>query len=98
MTAAALLARIRLWIAFFIAALVLSGLTAFPLQTELELVVRTLGADAPGQPDGGLYWWLLTIRDGLTVTYAKYSWLGYGTDWLAFAHLAIAIFFIGPYR
>ena len=32
-----------------------------------------------------------------TNTYAKYPWLAYGTDWLAFAHLVIALFFIGPF-
>ena len=90
--------RIRLWIAFFIVALVLSGATAFPLQTELELLTRWMGADAPGHPEGGLHWWLRTVRDGLAAIYAKYPWLGYGTDWLAFAHIVIAVFFIGPWR
>jgi hypothetical protein len=32
------------------------------------------------------------------VTYAAYPFVGYGTDWLAFAHVVIAIFFIGPWR
>jgi hypothetical protein len=29
---------------------------------------------------------------------AQYPFLQYGTDWLAFAHLAIAVAFIGPWR
>lgn len=36
------------------------------------------------------------MRDGLQKSYAVYPWLAYGTDWLAFAHLVLAIFFIGP--
>jgi hypothetical protein len=98
MSAGHLTRRIRAWVALFIVALVLSGLTAFPLQSELEFLVRITGADAAGHPEGGLHSWLLTVRDGLRETYAKYPWLGYGTDWLAFAHLVIAVFFIGPFR
>jgi hypothetical protein len=33
----------------------------------------------------------------LRQTYSSYPWVAYGTDWLAFAHLVIAMFFIGPY-
>jgi len=29
--------------------------------------------------------------------YGKYPFMAYGTDWLAFAHIVIAIFFIGPF-
>lgn len=35
---------------------------------------------------------------GLTAAYAAYPYLGYGTDWLAFGHLSIAVAFWGPYR
>jgi hypothetical protein len=98
MSAETLRRRIRCWVAFFIFALVVSGLTAFPLQTELELLVSATGADAAGHAEGGLHWWLLTVRNGLSATYGKYPWLAYGTDWLAFAHIVIGVFFIGPYR
>lgn len=30
--------------------------------------------------------------------YAAHPWIAYGTDWLAFAHLVLALFFIGPWR
>ena len=36
------------------------------------------------------------MRDGLDATYAAYPFIAYGTDWLAFGHLIIALFFIGP--
>jgi hypothetical protein len=84
------LRRYRLSLAFFIIGLVLSGLTAFPLLTEVRLLCATLGA-----PEGG---WLWTVREGLEKTYAAYPWFAYGTDWLAFGHLAIAVFFIGAWR
>ena len=93
-----LLRKIRVLIGVFIVALILSGITAFPLLHELNLLARWLGADAPGHPDGGLHWWIRTVRDGLAETDARHPWMAYGTDWLAFAHLAIAVFFIGPWR
>lgn len=43
-------------------------------------------------------WWLGKIRDALTEINAKYPFIAYGTDWLAFAHFVIAILFIGPLR
>jgi len=80
--------------------LVLSGITALPLQAELDLLARWLGAEnlAPEQAASGFVKWILIVRDGLRVTYAKYPFLAYGTDWLAFAHLTIAIAFIGALR
>lgn len=92
------LREIRYWISFFIVTLVLSGLTAFPLATELRLLGEWFQVDAPGISEGGLQWWFRTIRDGLNDSYEKYPWLGYGTDWLAFAHIVIAVFFVGPFR
>lgn len=92
---ARLLRRIRLVMVAFIAGLVVSGITAFPLLHELELLVRWRGIEGDSNL-GGLDSWLLTVRDGLKASYAVWPWLAYGTDWLAFAHLVIAIFFIGP--
>ncbi|MGC0374505.1 hypothetical protein [Streptomyces sp. SAI-229] len=95
---AALLKGIRAWLAFFVVCLVLSGATAFPLVHELrwtEGVLRSLGA-----PEylPGLMEWIERVRDGLDVADAEYPFLLYGTDWLAFAHLVIAVAFYGPYR
>lgn len=92
------LTRCRAALLVFIAGLVLSGLTAFPLLTELNLLSSWLGIDAAASPDAyaGLRFWIATVRQGLERSYAAHPWLAYGTDWLAFAHLAIAVFFIGP--
>ncbi len=91
---------IRLWLGLFIAGLVLSGVTAFPLLVELEFVCSLLGLapDATAASHTGLAHWLLWVREGLSVTYARYPFIGYGTDWLAFGHLVIALFFIAPWR
>ena len=87
------LKRIRILIVGFIVGLVLSGITAFPLTWELEFLVRNFG-----QGDGMLATWLKTVQQGLIETDAKYPFIAYSTDWLAFGHLVIATAFIGPLK
>jgi hypothetical protein len=92
--------RYRLVLGAFIVGLILSGLTAFPLLYELEILARILAIPpdvAPGSL-AGLQFWIATVRNGLRDVHASYPWLAYGTDWLAFGHLVIALFFIGPWR
>jgi hypothetical protein len=38
------------------------------------------------------------VTSALDSTASTYPFLAYGTDWLAFAHLVIAVAFVGPYR
>jgi hypothetical protein len=94
----AILRRFRYVLGFFIFTLIISGITAFPLQRELEAVAAIRGLDGvvAGDVSNAFDRWILTVRDGLRESYAKHPWLAYGTDWLAFAHIVIAIFFIGP--
>ncbi len=94
------LRRYRLVLGAFIVALVLSGVTAFPLLHELEILARMLGvpADAAASSQSGLRFWIATVREGIRDVHASYPWLAYGTDWLAFGHIIIALFFIGPWR
>ncbi len=93
------LRRIRLWLAVFIVGLVLSGITAFPLQTELSGLVSILHAGwlQPIAEFTGLVPWMERVSNALHNTNANYPFLAYGTDWLAFAHLVIAVAFVGPY-
>ncbi|MDQ2666181.1 MAG: hypothetical protein M3Z05_09245 [Gemmatimonadota bacterium] len=92
--------RVRALLLLFMGGLIVSGLTAFPLLTELRMLTSALGATASTRPAEvtGLLRWLVTVRDALTATDSAYPYLAYGTDWLAFAHLVIAVAFIGPYR
>jgi hypothetical protein len=92
--------RIRALLVLFVVGLVLSGVTAFPLETELRWVARLLGAGPATTPAeaSGVLRWLVVVRDALIATNARYPFLAYGTDWLAFAHLVIAIAFVGPLR
>ena len=77
--------------------LVLSGVTALPLQHELDLLARMFHAGdlSPAEAKSDLVRWILVVRDGLHETYAKFPFIGYGTDWLAFGHIVIAIAFVG---
>lgn len=83
----------------FIAGLVLSGVTAFPLETELRWLVSSLGSGPPSSlaQSTHLISWLERVSHALTTTKAQFPFLAYGTDWLAFAHLVIAVAFIGPF-
>ena len=86
---------IRAWLLVFVVGLVLSGVTAFPLVAEVRLLSEVLHS-APA-PDG-VVGWVDRVRDGLAITGAAYPFIAYGTDWLAFAHLVIAVAFWGPWR
>lgn len=84
---------IRRWLFFFIAALVLSGITTFAIESELAWLVRVL----PPQKQL-LHHWLRTVYNAVKSTNEQYPFISYGSDWLAFAHLVIAVAFIGPLR
>ncbi|GGV31240.1 hypothetical protein GCM10010495_54690 [Kitasatospora herbaricolor] len=90
--------RRRLWI--FVVCLVLSGLTAFPLETETRWLAdfATGPAASVSERLPGLLAKLLQVRDGIADTNHRYPFLAYGTDWLAFAHLVIAVAFWGPIK
>jgi hypothetical protein len=84
--------QIRHWIIFFMVALVLSGLTAIPLEKELTFLSRLF---LPETPIGA---WIDRVCAGIVTMNREYPFLGYGYDWLAFAHFMLAILFIGPLK
>ncbi len=81
---------IRRWVLFFITALLLSGITAFALETELGWIDHWLSGSK-----SSLYFWIHKVYVALKDTNQKYPFLAYGYDWLAFAHLVIAVAFYG---
>ena len=83
---------IRSMLVFFMIALFLSGLTAIPLETELNFLRRCF-------PIGtSLGDWIDRVYLALVKTNRDYPFLSYGYDWLAFAHFILAILFVGPYK
>ena len=96
MTAAQRLRRIRFWLAIVVIGLVISGVTAFPLEVETRYLLRALTPFADRAP--ALVGWITRVHTGLADAGQRYPFLAYGTDWLAFAHLMIAVAFWGPLR
>jgi hypothetical protein len=94
-----LILKIRFLVGFFILSLVVWGVTAFPLETEIKIISQLLGisSNVPLETYSGLKYWIATVQEGLTQTNYHYPFLFYGTDWLAFSHLVIAVAFIGLY-
>jgi hypothetical protein len=90
---------VRALLALFIVALVFSGLTAFPLVWELRVLTGWFGeGTAVGRAMPELADWLKRVSEGLETTERDYPFIAYGTDWLAFAHIVIAVAFIGPLK
>jgi hypothetical protein len=94
MDSATLLFRIRCLLLFFMIALALSGITAFPVYSELRWLIGS-GLTPAHTLTGD---WLHKVWDGVSATQQNYPFIFYGFDWLAFAHLVFALLFIGPYR
>ena len=95
-----LMRRVRALLILFVGGLLISGITAFPLQWEVNLLKQVL----VDQPSGiaslvpGLSEWIARVHAGINETYRNYPFMAYGTDWLAFAHIVIAVAFWGPIR
>ena len=85
--------KIRRNLEFFMLCLVLSGLTALPLESELHWITNHDDLFSPL-----LKQWFETIYHAIYKTNKQYPQLAYGTDWLAFAHIVIAVAFIGPWK
>jgi hypothetical protein len=85
--------KIRAIIIFFIIALVLSGITAFPIETELQILNNNIGLFPEFIRN-----WLADVYFAVKTTNTNFPFLSYGTDWLAFAHIVIAVSFIGPLK
>jgi hypothetical protein len=94
---------VRILLVFFMLALVASGISAIPLRWEVGLLDRWLGSSTFMQHVWpSLAGWISAVNAGVQDGYGRYPFLAYGTDWLAFGHVAIALAFIGalrdPYR
>lgn len=81
--------RIRTLLLAFIVLLALSGISAFPLKSETRFLIHHLHWFPPFMKS-----WILQVHDAV---WATPDVVLYGTDWLAFGHLVIAMFFIPVY-
>jgi len=83
--------KIRIWI--IIIGLTLSGLTAFPIETELRWLYEHVMINPEFMRE-----WLFAVYHAVKYTNQAYPYLSYGTDWLAFAHLLFAVLFVGALK
>jgi hypothetical protein len=87
-----ILKRYRRVMIFFIIMLMISGITAVPVEAELVFLNKII------PEGGGLYLWINKVLTAYREVNAEHPYLLYGYDWLAFAHVIIGLFFIGAYR
>src|SRR5438093_684904 len=91
--------RVRVVTGLFILALVVSGLSAIPLESEIGLLTKLFGVQSsPAVPNTVVVAWLLKVHSAIVETNTKFPFLAYGMDWLAFGHFVIAIAFVGALR
>jgi hypothetical protein len=91
--------RVRYLLVLFTVCLVISGLTAVPLKWEIDVLQATIGEGTwMEQVWAPMAHWISFVHRGLTQTSQEYPFIFYGTDWLAFAHIVIAVAFLGPVR
>lgn len=83
--------QVKQLLLFFMIMLLLSGLTAIPVEWELSIATRFLSDTMAGQ-------WLDQVYNAVRNTGNAYPFLMYGYDWLAFAHIILALLFIGPIK
>ncbi len=91
-TTARRLIRIRALALFFILALFASGLTAIPLESELNFLDRF--TSRPGSNDSWSLW-IHQVHSAVQAQNQTAPFLALGTDWLAFGHIVIGLGFIG---
>ncbi len=85
--------KIKAAIIITIIGLLLNGISAVPLGRELNVLL----SDPSALPSFLRDWWIY-VRKGVSETSKEYPFMRYGFDWLAFAHLLIAILFYGPWK
>ena len=76
--------------------LVMSGITVWPAVPELKMAVRIVWGD--GESTSVLHSFVLQAIEGLESVEANYPFMLYAHDWLAFAHIMLAILFAGAIR
>ena len=87
--------HIRLLLYVFVAGLAVSGISAFPIHTQLSFAHNFIMAN---NIDNLFSRWIETVYNGVDQMDSKYTFIAYGTDWLAFAHLILAVLFLGIIR
>jgi hypothetical protein len=68
-------------------------------ESQIDVIVRGQGEGTwMEQVWAPMAYWISFVHRGLTEASQGYPFILYGTDWLAFAHIVLAIAFLGPLR
>jgi len=86
------LRSVRLLLMIFIVCLFLSGLTAIPIDYELQVLQQFF------QNTTWVGYWINEVHAAYNDVSNQHAFLLYGYDWLAFAHFILSILFIGAWR
>lgn len=93
------LKNIRRWTVIFMLGLALSGITAFPIETEINIYDRYFSNNQFIRENfSSIADFLNQVSIGVHDTAKNYPFIFYGTDWLAFVHLLLALLFYGVYK
>ena len=90
------LKRAKLMLAIIVFGLLVSGITVWPAIPELKTDVRMVWGDI--EPTGVLHSFVLQAIAGLESMNSNYPFMLYAHDWLAFAHIGLAILFAGAIK
>jgi hypothetical protein len=90
------LKRAKWMLGIVAAGLFISGVTIWPALWELKTIVRILWDGT--EPTGAIHRFLLDALRSLESVGSNYPFLFYAGDWLAFAHIVLAILFAGAAR
>ena len=88
--------RAKVMLGIVVFGLLVSGITVWPAVPELKMAVQLVWGDAA--PSGTLHGFVLQAIVGLEVMQKDYPFMLYAHDWLAFAHIVLAILFAGAIR
>ncbi|MGC4032211.1 MAG: hypothetical protein QM754_10865 [Tepidisphaeraceae bacterium] len=86
--------RVARWMTgVFMVGLVLSGLTAMPVLTQLHAVTHFVSREGSAFGE-----WIWRVLDAAEAMHRDAPFMFYGYDWLAFGHIAIALAFVPAWR
>jgi hypothetical protein len=91
--------KIRLMMSIVIAGMLITAIAAFPIVTNIQLLNQVVGkGTAMGNFLPPLGEWITYTSSTVADLDREHPFLFYASDWMVFAHLIIAIVFIGPWR
>jgi hypothetical protein len=90
------LGRAKWMLAIVAFGLLVSGVTVWPATWELKAIIAILWGEAP--PAGTVHRFLVEVLSAIQAVQAEHPFLLYAGDWLAFAHIMLAILFAGAIR